>query len=330
MGKAVSNFKEGAKKLGQGAINKVKDAVGKVKDWYKTNYDRPVGLAKINNFKAQNKQEASKAETKPEVKSDVKPENRQAKIDYLKKFVSKDTGDKGSSNPMASFKAMARHARKQDKKSSTLEEPKTNKQESSSDNSKQLSMLTSKGNISKKYLNSIKPKEQSKEVATEVASQSKVEPKIEAKAETKPETNNSTPKQNNSQKINIVDKVVKNKEARKEAGSVSDENSPKQSDQVKPKKNSEVVNKVTNSKEPTVDEIIKGKMTGRERSEKTEAMASSRESQDRINYHKKAIKDYDMEIAAAEGKPAMMAKLGEIRKKREEHVKALEKLQAKV
>lgn len=330
VGKAVNNFKEDAKKLGQGAINKVKDAVGKVKDWYKTNYDRPVGLTKINNFKAQNKQEAPKAETKPEVKSEVKPENRQSKIDYLKKFVSKDTGDKGSSNPMASFKAMARHARKQDKKSSTLEEPKTSKQESSSDNSKQLSMLTSKGNISRKYLNSIKPKEQSKEVATEVASQSKVEPKIEAKTEAKPKTNNSTPKQNKSQKINIVDKVVKNKEARKEAGSVPDENNPKQSDQVKPKKNSEVVNKVTNPKEPTVDEIIKGKMTGKAKSEKANNMVYNRESQDRINYHKKAIKDYDMEIAAAEGKPAMMAKLGDIRKKKEEHIKALEKLQAKV
>lgn len=333
VGKAVGDFKEGVKKLGQGAINKVKDAVGKVKDWYKANYDRPVGLAKINNFKAQNREEAPKAETKPEAKVEDKPENRQSKIDYLKKFVSKDTGDRGSSNPMAPFKAMARHARKQDKKSSTLEEPETNKQESSSDNFKQLSMLTSKGNISKKYLNSIKPKEQSKEVATEVANQPKDEVKSEApkvEPEVKSEANKSASepsKQNKSQKINIVDKVIKNKDER-EQGEASQSDSVKgssvQSNKPQPAKPSNKKSSVS------VDEIIKGKMTGKEKSEKANEMAYNRASQDQVKYHQKAIKDYDMEIAAAEGKPAMMAKLGEIRKKREEHIKALDKLQAKV
>lgn len=69
---AIGKFKEGAKRAGQEVLGKIKGAVGKVKNWYKTNYDRPIGLARINNFKAQNKPIEA---PKPEVKAETpKPE----------------------------------------------------------------------------------------------------------------------------------------------------------------------------------------------------------------------------------------------------------------
>ena len=76
-----------------------------------------------------------------------------------------------------------------------------------------------------------------------------------------------------------------------------------------------------------MNKILKGKVIGKGKSEKALNRSAARGDQDQIRYHQKAIKDYDMEIAAAEGKSAMMAKLGEIRRKREEHIKALKELQ---
>ena len=79
---AIGKFKEGAKKAGQEVLGKIKGAVNKVKDWYKTNYDRPVGLARINNFKAQNKPvEEPKVEIKEEPKAEApKPEEKKPEV----------------------------------------------------------------------------------------------------------------------------------------------------------------------------------------------------------------------------------------------------------
>ena len=105
------------------------------------------------------------------------PENGQAKIDYLKKFVSKDTGDKGSSNPMATFKAIARHGRKLDK--DKVEGTETNKQaeEPKSDakpEHKQLTFLTKAGRIAKKY-QAQKPDDKSVDAVVNNANQNKPE-----------------------------------------------------------------------------------------------------------------------------------------------------------
>ena len=95
----------------------------------------------------------------------------------MKKFVSKDTGDKGSSNPMATFKAIARHGRKLDK--DKVEGIETNKQveEPKSDvkpEHKQLTFLTKAGRIAKKY-QAQKPDDKSVDAVVNNANQNKPE-----------------------------------------------------------------------------------------------------------------------------------------------------------
>lgn len=284
IGKAVNDFKTKATEIGGKAKEGIKAAVGKVKDWYKkTTQDRPIGLAKMTGYKAQNRPaEQPKVETpKPEVKSETKPVE-QPKVEIKPEPAKEEVKTKPSKPKKVSKKVAAEVS---------------------------------------------KPKE---EVETTAAP----EPKIEAS-----KSKLESPKPKKSRGIKIVDKVAKKKEEKQEPVKPTEEikvETPKPVEQprvepTKPKRSSKkVASEIVDPDKVTVDDIEKGKMTGKSKSEKAQQLAVNRDKQDQVKYHQKAIKDYDMEIAAAEGKPAMMAKLGEIRQKREEHIKALEKLQAKV
>lgn len=355
VGKAVGDFKEGVKKLGQGAISKVKDAVGKVKDWYKTNYDRPIGLAKISNFKAQNKQETPKAE--------AKPENRQSKIDYLKKFVSKDTGDKSSSNPMATFKAIARHGRKSG--NNKVEGTETNKQveEPKSDakpEHKQLTFLTKAGRIAKKY-QAQKPEDKPVDAVVNNANQNKSE---DAKGEGLKETpkekvvNNETNKTVKAQAGEgaATATIVKPKEGEKTSETSTENSQGTSTDTLNQTSTSDTTKQAAKRKseskngerknntskksndaegdnEPSVkaliNDVTKGKMTGtpKKDSETTQNLGLSREKQAQIKAIEKQIKDIRMEISAAQGKPSVMARIPEMEAKIKEYEEKLKKLQ---
>lgn len=87
VGKAVDTFKSKAAEVGNKAKEGIKAAVGKVKDWYKkATQDRPIGLAKINNFKAQNKPvEAPKKEVKSVEAPKVEPKKEEPKVEVKPK-----------------------------------------------------------------------------------------------------------------------------------------------------------------------------------------------------------------------------------------------------
>lgn len=172
-------------------------------------------------------------------------------------------------------------------------------------------------------------------------------PKVEAKKETK--AKEEAPKPKKTGEIKLVDKIKKSKEAKEKEAKAKEtpkeevkaeakteepqvEETPK-ADTKKADTKKEASKKVASnvaSKKPTASEILKGATTGKAPSEKAQNAAMKRVDNDRVNYYKNMIKNVDSEIAAAQGKPSVMARVPEMQAKKEKYLEELRKLGAAV
>lgn len=178
-------------------------------------------------------------------------------------------------------------------------------------------------------------------------------PKVEAKKETKTKeeakAKEEAPKPKKTGEIKLVDKIKKSKEAREKEARAKEtpkeevkaeakteepqvEETPK-ADTKRADTKKEASKKVASnvaSKKPTASEILKGATTGKAPSEKAQNAAMKRVDNDRVNYYKNMIKNVDSEIAAAQGKPSVMARVPEMQAKKEKYLEELRKLGAAV
>lgn len=268
VGKAVDSFKSKAAEVGSKAKEGVKAAVGKVKDWYKANYNRPVGLAKINNFKAQNKPAIEQPKSEPSKPKTIDPAKKREFISRLltknQPKVSDEQAAKATSTSINKHtnKVMAgiRNSIKQYKKqaSNAQEAPAQAPEKKDTDNSKQLSFMTSKGNISKNYLKSVnklnkaaeeKTKKEAEKLTKKQAEEAKKnESKQLPKGSDKVVSQATEPQKNKPKPSKTTDKVVNDIISVKDK---NEGNKPKPSATVEPSKPASNSNTATATKTET-------------------------------------------------------------------------------
>lgn len=313
VGKAVDTFKSKAAEVGSKAKEGVKAAVGKVKDWYKkTTQDRPIGLAKINNFKAQSKPATEQPKSEPSKLKTIDPAKKREFISRLltknQPEVSDEQAAKATSTSinkhtnkvMAGIRNSIEQYKKQASNSNAQEAPAQAPEKKDTDSSKQLSFMTNKGNISKNYLKSVdklnkaadeKAKKEAEKLAKKQAEEAKKNESKQQppKGSDKVVSQATEPKKNKPKPSKAMDKVVNDTIS---AEDKNEGNKPKPSTTVEPSKPASNSNTATATKTET--EVAPAKT-------KTKALSS--EKQKRHDFLLKRKGELEAQIADYEKFP---------------------------